>query len=392
MAETDREAELESLDWRKLGPAIDAAIDGLREEDRRIVLLRYFDRRPFVDVAMTSGVSEDAARMRVQRALEKMQGSLRKQGITSTAAALGVALADNAVLGAPAGLAGTVAAATVASAPVAASVGIFVGIGGVLLFPGAGILALILAALGTAEFEFFAARAERGSLAGAQLAYAKAVAGEQSDQRKLATALKAANKPSEVAAPAERDPKAEGAAFLLRHPEVKDALKAYKSATMRSEYNSLWRSLNLSEEQIEQFEQIMYPSGFGRSVQDGSIQLDENDQKLTPQERREQLRALLGESGYQAMVAFTRTANARETTTSLAALMTGTEAPLSSGQAQQLTAILGASPALAAAGDEDWSKIASEAQAILSGPQLEMLSSLRVHAVGWQKVHQAAGH
>ena len=41
-------------------------------------------------------ISEDAARMRVERALEKLRGVLARRGVTSTGAALGAVLAEQA--------------------------------------------------------------------------------------------------------------------------------------------------------------------------------------------------------------------------------------------------------------------------------------------------------
>ena len=65
------------------------------------------------------GSSEDAARKRVDRALEKLHVLLKHRGATLSAAALGTALATEAVTAAPAGLAGSVAGAALASAAAA---------------------------------------------------------------------------------------------------------------------------------------------------------------------------------------------------------------------------------------------------------------------------------
>ena len=57
------------------------------------------------DIGTALRVTEDAARMRVDRALEKLHVLLARRGVTSTAAALGVALSNQAITAAPAGLA-----------------------------------------------------------------------------------------------------------------------------------------------------------------------------------------------------------------------------------------------------------------------------------------------
>jgi TonB family protein len=61
-------------------------------------------------------LTENAARMRVDRALDKLRVRLSEHGVTSTAAALAVALANQAVVAAPAGLATTITGAALTGA------------------------------------------------------------------------------------------------------------------------------------------------------------------------------------------------------------------------------------------------------------------------------------
>jgi RNA polymerase sigma factor (sigma-70 family) len=99
--------------WDQLRPLLDAAMDELSAADREIVVLHFFARRPFADIGAALRVSEDAARMRLDRALEKLRILLSRRGVTSTTAALGLALGD-AAAGAPAGLASSIARAVLA--------------------------------------------------------------------------------------------------------------------------------------------------------------------------------------------------------------------------------------------------------------------------------------
>jgi RNA polymerase sigma factor (sigma-70 family) len=80
-------------DWRQLRPVLDAAMDELDAADREALLARFFQGRPLAEVGATLRVSEDAARKRVDRALEKLRERLTRRGITSTAVALGAVLA-----------------------------------------------------------------------------------------------------------------------------------------------------------------------------------------------------------------------------------------------------------------------------------------------------------
>ncbi len=105
---------------REAAPILDEAITQLGEEDRTAILLRYFEQRDFRAVGAALGSNEDAARMRVNRALDKLQGILKSRGVTLSATALGTALAAEAVIAAPAGLAATVTGAVLAGSAAAA--------------------------------------------------------------------------------------------------------------------------------------------------------------------------------------------------------------------------------------------------------------------------------
>lgn len=91
--------------WEEVRPVLDDAIDRLEERDRQAILLRYFANRPFGEVGEQLKLSENAARMRVERALGKLHALLTQRGITSSSAALALALSGNAVGAAPAGVA-----------------------------------------------------------------------------------------------------------------------------------------------------------------------------------------------------------------------------------------------------------------------------------------------
>jgi RNA polymerase sigma factor (sigma-70 family) len=103
-------------DWREVAPILDEAITQLGSDDRTAILLRFFEQRDFRSVGKALGSDEDAARMRVNRALEKLHSLLQHRGVTLSVAALGTALATEAVTAAPAGFAGSAAATALASA------------------------------------------------------------------------------------------------------------------------------------------------------------------------------------------------------------------------------------------------------------------------------------
>ena len=98
----------------QIAPILDKAIDQLGAEDRTAILLRFFEQRDFPSVAQALGSTEDAARKRVSRALEKLHLLLAHRGLTLSAAALGTLLASEAVTAAPAGLAAALAGTALA--------------------------------------------------------------------------------------------------------------------------------------------------------------------------------------------------------------------------------------------------------------------------------------
>lgn len=99
-----------------VAPVLDDAINQLEPDDRTAILLRFFEQLEFRAVGEAMGSSEDAARMRVSRALDKLHALMTHRGAAFSAAALGAALAAGVVTAAPAGLAATVAGTALASA------------------------------------------------------------------------------------------------------------------------------------------------------------------------------------------------------------------------------------------------------------------------------------
>jgi RNA polymerase sigma factor (sigma-70 family) len=107
--------------WQQIRPVIDDALHELNETDREAVVLRFLEDRPLREVGERLGLNENAARMRVDRALEKLRGLLARRGITSTTAGLAAALAIGVLTPAPAALAATIASTALAGGAIAGS-------------------------------------------------------------------------------------------------------------------------------------------------------------------------------------------------------------------------------------------------------------------------------
>jgi RNA polymerase sigma factor (sigma-70 family) len=100
--------------WQQIRPVLDDAMHELNDADRTAVVLRFFQDRSLKEVGQVLGLNENAARMRVDRALEKLRAVLAQRGISSTASGLAAMIVAGAVLSAPSGLAAVVATSALA--------------------------------------------------------------------------------------------------------------------------------------------------------------------------------------------------------------------------------------------------------------------------------------
>jgi RNA polymerase sigma factor (sigma-70 family) len=110
-------------DWEPIRPLLDEALDELGPADRDALLLRYFEQRDFAGVGEALGASADAARKRVDRALDRLREFLARRGITTTTAALSTTLSVHAIETVPAAFASSLAVTSAAAAAIAATAG-----------------------------------------------------------------------------------------------------------------------------------------------------------------------------------------------------------------------------------------------------------------------------
>ena len=90
-----------SPDWDQIRPVLDAALDRLSVSDRDALVLRFFEQRSLAEVGQRLGLSEDAARKRVGRALDRLRTRLARQGAHVTLAGLATCVSANALQMAP---------------------------------------------------------------------------------------------------------------------------------------------------------------------------------------------------------------------------------------------------------------------------------------------------
>jgi RNA polymerase sigma factor (sigma-70 family) len=119
----------EADSWREIDPVLNDALATLKSGDREIILLRFFHELSFGETGEALGISEDAAKMRVGRAVEKLRRYMAKVGVAVPAAWLAGLLAENAAQAMPA-----IGAASIAAGSAAVVAG---GAGSVAIMEGA---------------------------------------------------------------------------------------------------------------------------------------------------------------------------------------------------------------------------------------------------------------
>ena len=115
----EQEAYMQSLGnetevWAQIEPLLEDAMGRLNDTERNAIVLRFFEGKSFQEIGLAFGGSENAAKKRVIRALEKLRAFFARRGVTSTAAIIGGMLAANSVKAAPIALANLVSGAAIA--------------------------------------------------------------------------------------------------------------------------------------------------------------------------------------------------------------------------------------------------------------------------------------
>jgi RNA polymerase sigma factor (sigma-70 family) len=361
-------------DWEQLRPVLDDVMDELDERDREAVLLRFFKGQPFATVASALRLSEDAARKRVGRALEKLGGLLERRGITSTSGALAVLLANQVAVATPASVAAEITAAAIAGAGPTAGASA-VGTAGIFIMStskiGTAITTVVaLIAIGSAIYQAQASREaaataasvmkERDALRARLAAIEKRVL--QSDA-KLAVQKQAseATQPSVAAAPRQVASGNPALDYVLEHPETHAAFVEQFMLSWKAHYDGFFKKAGLSAEQQERVLNLM------KEVRTGELDLlaalhtqgydrgDNEDPRAMSkevmgtvkkigmediQQREAAMRAILGDDGFTAYQQYSATISQRNVADQVAAQLYNTNEPLTAQQAEQLVEVL----------------------------------------------------
>ena len=119
LEDLSRQSEATAETWNQIAPLLDGALEKLGQKDHDALVLRFFENKSFAEVGANLGASEDAAKMRVSRALEKLRKFFTKRGVGSTTVIIAGAISVNSVQAAPVALAKSVTAVAIVKGSVA---------------------------------------------------------------------------------------------------------------------------------------------------------------------------------------------------------------------------------------------------------------------------------
>jgi RNA polymerase sigma factor (sigma-70 family) len=304
--------------WARVGPLLDEAMSHLNEKDRNAIVLRFFEGKPLKEVGDALGATEDAAKMRVNRALDKLRDFFHRRGITVPAAALAEAISGNSIQAAPAGLAASVAAGAVQGSALTVStlsfmkgaiqimtstkISVAIGVGA------AAIIGLQWQQISTqkqtvkqleAQVSQLSQQAQASQARQAEIEklqeqntiYARRMSGMEHDVAK-------ARARSSAALAAKQPPAAgtKGNAFaeMFKDPDMLEAMRPQQLMTAKMMYGPLVKQLNLSPEQADKFYGIIVDNGIKsmKAMQSGNVSPDAGKSMETD------LQSLLGDAGF----------------------------------------------------------------------------------------------
>ncbi|MBC7367142.1 MAG: sigma-70 family RNA polymerase sigma factor [Undibacterium sp.] len=141
---------------------LDDAMGRLGAAEREAVLLRYFSAHSFAEVGRALHISEEAARKRVDRAVDKLRAMLGRRGLVSTSAMLGTALGAHAAPSVADNFVAMIAAGAWQPAAISAATPLAVFMSSTKIIATAAGVALLLAATSVVRDASLRASAETG--------------------------------------------------------------------------------------------------------------------------------------------------------------------------------------------------------------------------------------
>lgn len=201
-------------------------------------------------------------------------------------------------------------------------------------------------------------------------------------------------------------------AALMANPEFAKAMSVQQRAFLDARYADLFKKLNLSPEQLEQFKSLLVERQSARM----DVMVAARENGLDPRENRDELRKMtaeaqaevdatiktaLGESVYNAYQTFENTQSQRALVKQLDTRLGYSSTPLSSTQSDFLVTALAAGSTATAdqggGGPGNWGggsratitdEVVQQAQSVLTPDQLSALKQLQIEQQAQQKVRE----
>jgi RNA polymerase sigma factor (sigma-70 family) len=365
------------VSWEQLRPVLDDAMAQLDDEDRSAVLLRFFSGQTFAEVGRIFQISEDAARKRVDRAVDKLRRNLGLRGIVSTSSALGLALGAHAApviseetLTAIAG-----GACQQASTSSAVSLGLYMSSTKITAVVATAVI-LLAGTLVWRDSALVSRAQENKTAAESELAVlAQRHARNQAELAALQREKAEAEARQRAIAPAV----AEAARPYLLDPTYRELSRAASQARRHLQFQRFYRQLGLSPEQIERFEAAMVRQD--QALLDAQVARDagRDEQEVfrrSGPEWSSAMREILGNDGFSQLQVYLRAMSVRGFVDSIAAKSYESGQPITLAQADGLIALALANDSRYQEGrgtdpaHVNWNAVWEPAEKVLSPEQL----------------------
>jgi RNA polymerase sigma factor (sigma-70 family) len=372
----------EELDWNRLSPLLDDAMAKLDEAERDAVLLRFFSGKSFLEVGQVFKLTEDAARKRVSRAVEKLRQILRQRGVASTAAALSMAISDHAATAQPMAFLNEIAgsawveltAGSATKAGIIMSLNKFAAVvAGAVIIASAGFVIRDASLLRSARNRETAIKAEIA-----------AAARRENDLSQKRSALDRQLAQRETGQPVEKTGATDPKRLYLTDPAYQRLAMISALARHHLEFQRFYRKMNLSPDQIRRFEDTMVLQD--QANFDAKVVTDNGGDPQTvyhqsgPQWSSE-MKRLLGPDGFRQLQDYLRSRPVRAFVDSLVGDTAAIGEPLTVEQADQVGEIALANDATykkgkgTDPGTVNWEDVWKPAAQVLSPKQLSMLQT-----------------
>jgi hypothetical protein len=330
-------------------------------------------------------LKEDATRRRCDRALERLRTILQRHGLASTASVIILALGNEVVFAAPAGLATTITSTALAEA--ASGAALSLGLSLVQLMS----TTRVLIAVTVATIALIAVSAIHHAMSTADSSAALNAATSRFAAERKAYESDVAHAQAPVATPiAPSGPRSGGSAEhpalapTSTPPTLQDSYRRHIHAFWHREFASFFAERHMTPEEIAQFVSIISPDPEIKTFRDekGRTVLSSVTADVSHQD--ENLRTMLGVDGYDAFKAFQKRKESQDLAGIVSAMALFAGRKIEVSQNQRLASIIAQNDqgtAVRWAGTPDfydWEVIATQARTFLTEDQMAALDAVRL--------------